>query len=217
MAALDPKREESLLQIVRIWISAQYLHQQGFVTVLCAADAFVVFDRWILIGRYRGWPLKRKAAHKAIRMCNRWVGIRMRKLQMVRVRKTLQYSVQSYTHFMMAKVSAEDVANEIGLAADELSKSCNNSIIPSLADCFSEWEVIFGSLLSEIELNGVDKENTTGVKKRIAALRKWKARNGCEATYKVLVDALLNRDERDQAENLCKILADHSMSNKNGK
>ena len=116
------------------------------------------------------------------------------------------------------KVSAEEVANEIGLAADELSKPCDNNIIPSLADCFSQWEVIFGSLLNEIDLGDEDKENTTGVKKRIAALRKWKARNGCEATYKVLVDALLKRGERYQAENLCRILVDHStMSDKNGK
>ena len=119
---------------------------------------------------------------------------------------------------MMAKVSAEDVAYEIGLPADELSKPCDSNIIPSLDDCFREWEVIFGSLLSEIDVDDVNKENTTGVKKRIAALRKWRDRKGREATYKVLVDALLNRGERYQAENLCsKILEHHSVSDKNGK
>ena len=121
-----------------------------------------------------------------------------------------------YTHFMMAKVTAEDVANGVDLAVDELSKPCDSNIIPSLADCFLEWEVIFGSLLSEIDVNYVKEDNTTGVNKRMAALRKWRDKNGREATYKVLVDALLNRGERDQAENLCKILAKHSMSNKNG-
>ena len=119
---------------------------------------------------------------------------------------------------MMAKVSAEDVANGVGLAADELSKPCDSNIIPSLADCFREWEVIFGSLLSEVDVDYVNEDYTTGVKKRIAALRKWRDKNGREATYKILVDALLNRGERYQAENLCrKILADHSTSDKNGK
>ena len=119
---------------------------------------------------------------------------------------------------VMAKVSAEDVACEIGLAADKLSKPCDSNIIPSLNDCFREWEIIFGSLLSEIDIDDVNKENTTGVMKRTAALRKWRDRNGCEATYKVLVNALLNRGERHQAENLChKILEHHSMSDKNGK
>ena len=116
----------------------------------------------------------------------------------------------------MAKVSAEDVVIELGLAADELSKHCDSSIIPSLADCFGQWRVIFGSLLNQLDIDDVDKENTREEEKRIAALRKWKARNGCKATYKILVDALLNRGERAEAENLCKILADH-MSNRNGK
>ena len=118
----------------------------------------------------------------------------------------------------MAQISAEKLASGMGLAADELSKPCDGSIIPSLADCFGQWKVIFGSLLSDLDLSDVDKENSIEEEKRIAALRKWKARNGCEATYKVLVDALLNRGERYQAENLCqKLLTDHSISDKNGK
>ena len=116
---------------------------------------------------------------------------------------------------MMALISAEDIANEIGLAADELSKPCDGRIIPSLADCFSQWRVIFGSLLRELDLSDVDRNKPTEEEKRLAALHKWKDRNGCEATYKVLVDALLNRGERYQAENLCKILAKY-LSNKNG-
>ena len=107
----------------------------------------------------------------------------------------------------MAQIST--VANKVGLAANELSKPCDDRIITSLADCFSQWRVIFGSLLSELDLDDVDKENRKEEEKRIAALRKWKTRNGCEATYKVLVDVLLNRGERSQAENLCKILAKH--------
>ena len=118
----------------------------------------------------------------------------------------------------MSKISAEDVANGVGLAADELSKPCDSNIIPSLADYFLEWEVIFGSLLSEIDINYVKEDNTTGVSKRMAALRKWRDKNGREATYKVLVDALLSSSERYQAENLCrKILAYHSTSDRNGK
>ena len=109
----------------------------------------------------------------------------------------------------MAQISAEEVANGVGLAADELSKPCDSTVIPSLADCFSEWRVIFASLLSELDFDDVDKENATEEEKRIAALRKWKARNGNEATYKVLVGVLLKKGERYQAESLCKILADH--------
>jgi hypothetical protein len=116
---------------------------------------------------------------------------------------------------MMAQISAEEVANGIGLAANELSKPCDGGIIPSLADCFSQWRVIFGSLLSDLDRSDVNKENTTEEEKRIAALRKWKARNGSKATYKILIDVLLSKGERSQAESLCKILADHLRHNKN--
>ena len=111
--------------------------------------------------------------------------------------------------YAMALISAEDVANEIGLAADELSKPCENNQLSFLAIFFREWRVIFSSLLSEIDLGDVDRENHTEQEKRIAALRKWKARKGDRATYEVLVDALLNNGEKDQAESLCKFLSDH--------
>jgi hypothetical protein len=101
--------------------------------------------------------------------------------------------------FIMAQISAEDDANEDGLVADELSKPCDNSF---LSDCFREWRVIFGALLSELDLSDVNRENPTEQEKRIAVLRKWRARNGSKATYKVLVDVLLNRGERSEAESL---------------
>jgi hypothetical protein len=118
---------------------------------------------------------------------------------------------------MALEISAEEVANEVGLAADELANPCDSGIISSLADYFCQWKVIFGSLLSELDLSDVNRDNLTEEEKRIAVLRKWKARKGCGATYKVLVDILLNRGERYQAESLCKVLADHLSRNKNGK
>ena len=117
---------------------------------------------------------------------------------------------------MTAQLSAEELATGLGLAADDLLKPCDSNIIPSLADCFSQWRVIFASLLSEIDFHDVEEDTPTQPEKRIAALRKWQARNGDKATYKILVDTLLMKGEKSQAENLCKIVADLS-SDENGK
>ena len=108
----------------------------------------------------------------------------------------------------MAHTSVERVAEKVGLPAEELSKPCDNQTIPLLADCFIEWRVIFASLLSEIDLGDVTRENPNSEReKRIAALRKWKNSNGGGATYKVLASVLLSNGNKDQAESLCKILA----------
>ena len=115
---------------------------------------------------------------------------------------------------MMAQISARDLATDLGLAADKLSKPCDSKIIPSLSDCFSQWRVVFASLLSEIDLGDINRENHTEEEKRIAALHKWKARKGDGATYEVVVNALLNIGEKGQAESLCKILSD-SLSDNN--
>ena len=120
----------------------------------------------------------------------------------------------------MARITAKGLANEIGLSADEFSKPCDDRIIHSLADCFSKWRVIFASLLSEIDLDDVHRENCKEDERRIAALRKWKSGNGHRATYEVLVKALLRSGEVDQAELLCKkVLTSLSVINaeKNGK
>ena len=115
---------------------------------------------------------------------------------------------------MMAQISAKDhLAIDL---TDELTKPCDDNIIPSLADCFSQWRVIFGSLLSEIDLDDVRRENDTEEERRLAALRKWKARNGNAATYEILVNALLSKGEKHKAESLCTILADQ-LSNRNSK
>ena len=76
--------------------------------------------------------------------------------------------------------------------------------------------MIFESLLSEIDLGDINRDKPTEEEKRIAALRKWKARKGYEATYEILVCVLLSKGERYQAESLCKILAGH-LSDNNGK
>ena len=117
---------------------------------------------------------------------------------------------------VMAQISAKDLATNFGLTADELLKPCDSKIIASLADCFSKWRVIFSSLLSEIDLGDVDRESSIEEEKRIAVLRKWKARNGDGATYEILVSALLKQGEKGQAESLCKLLA-NLLSNKNGR
>jgi hypothetical protein len=110
---------------------------------------------------------------------------------------------------MALRISAKDVAGSLGLSLDELSKPCDSNYFPSLATFVREWQLTFWNLLDENDRGDVDRENRTASEplKKVAALQKWKSRNGRGATYEVLVNALLINGELDQAESLCKFLA----------
>ena len=116
----------------------------------------------------------------------------------------------------MARLSAKDVAREVGLAVDELSKPCDSNHFPSLANFVREWQLVFWDLLDENDRDDIDRENPTALEplKKVAALQKWKSRKGRGATYEVLINALLRNREKDQAESLCQFLA--LLSDKRG-
>ena len=101
------------------------------------------------------------------------------------------------------------IAAKVGLGTEELSKPCEDCLFPLLANFVHPWRLVFSSLLNEVDLDDVDQENQSRSEqeKRAAALRKWKARKGREATYGILLTAILDGGKVDQAELLCRLLA----------
>ena len=101
--------------------------------------------------------------------------------------------------------AACSIAKKIGLGSEELNTPCEDFFLPLLANFVHPWREVFASLLMPVELDDIDSENNgrSEQEKRIAALRKWKARNGHGATYEILVMALLNIGKVDQAETIC--------------
>ena len=106
-------------------------------------------------------------------------------------------------------ISLQTIADKFNLKAKDLDKPCEDRLIPSLANFVHPWRVVTAALgLSEVDAGDVDSESNSGEERRIAALRKWKTRNGQQATYKLLVDALIRIQRVDTAEKLCHLLAD---------
>ena len=102
---------------------------------------------------------------------------------------------------------ALSIAAKVGLGAEELSKPCDDRLFPLLANFVHPWRLVFSSLLSDVDLDDVHRENVSEEEKRVAALRKWKARNAHKATCGILVKAVLVHGKVDQAELLCQLLA----------
>jgi hypothetical protein len=100
---------------------------------------------------------------------------------------------------------AYSIAKNVGLGSEELDRPCEDYLFPKLADIVHPWREVFASLLTQVDLDDIDSENNgrSEQTKRIAALRKWKAKYGHGATYEILVRALLNIGKVDQAETMC--------------
>lgn len=104
-------------------------------------------------------------------------------------------------------MSVEDFATTFGLGADELKKPYDDRLLPLLADYIHPWRLVFESLLNQVDLDDIKKENDTEEERRTSALRKWKERSGHKATYEALIKILLGRGRTNQAESICQLLA----------
>ena len=118
----------------------------------------------------------------------------------------------------LSRDQALSIAAKVGLGAEELSKPCEDCLFPLLANFVHPWRLVFSSLLNEVDLDDVEQEtpSRSEQEKRVAALRKWKARKGREATYGVLLGAILDSGKVDQAELLCQLLALQPSSDQGG-
>ena len=116
----------------------------------------------------------------------------------------------------LSRDRALSIAAKVGLSAEELSKPCDDRLFPLLANFVHPWRLVFSSLLSEVDLDDVHRENSSEEEKRLGALRKWKTRNAHKATYGSLVNAALDHGRVDQAEMLCQLLALQPQSSEQG-
>ena len=110
-----------------------------------------------------------------------------------------------------ATASPKTIALCIGLDLKELDKSCDEALLPSLANFVHPWREVFAYLLAPIDLDDIDSENAgrSEQTKRLASLRKWKVKCGTGATYSVLITSILKNGDVQNAENLCQKLLEN--------
>ena len=101
--------------------------------------------------------------------------------------------------------SPKTIAFRLGLDVKELDKSCDEFLLPFLANFVHPWREVFAYLLAPIDLDDIDSENAgrSEQTKRLAGLRKWKVKCGAKATYGVLIASLLKNGDVQNAENIC--------------
>ena len=102
--------------------------------------------------------------------------------------------------------TVDELAARAGVV--DINRECGKDEILSLASFCDPWQLVGRHLgLSEPQISAIDGDNRSTDLKRLGALQKWKEMFVFNATYRVLVGALIDCGKAQQAMDVCKYLA----------
>ena len=95
-----------------------------------------------------------------------------------------------------------------GVSMDILEQECSAEMLPNLAKFCVDWKLVGSHLkLTAAEIAAVYGDNHTVDEKRIGMLMKWRERFSFKATYRLLVQALLDCGRTSDAIDVCKAVS----------
>ena len=107
-------------------------------------------------------------------------------------------------------ITLQNVAAEVGVSMKILEQECNDQILLKLANFCVEWKLVGRHLkLTHAEITEVDGDNCREKLKRVGMLEKWKQKFAFNATYRVLVEALLALNNTSDALKCCIEIKSH--------
>ena len=91
--------------------------------------------------------------------------------------------------------------------AEKLDQPCSDEHLSKLSLSITDWQSIAPFLgLTEVEESEIVDDSSRARMKRIKMLRKWRNKKGEKATYRNLAEVLLELEETDLVEKLCKLI-----------
>jgi hypothetical protein len=99
----------------------------------------------------------------------------------------------------------KDVLSQYNLKIEHLHEKCPRNVRLEIAKELIDWKMVGYYLkLSEQDLTAVECDNHTEAQRRVAMLETWHKRNGSDATYLRLANALHQHGRKDVVELLCR-------------
>ncbi len=116
--------------------------------------------------------------------------------------------------FLMLQIMDPPTVNEIlahcGVTDAQLENPCSNDDITAIARFLISWRTLAPHLgLDESEEEEIEEDGREEAEKKLKALRKWKSKFAHKATYKVLVEALVNINMAEHARHICQLVEAH--------
>ena len=107
----------------------------------------------------------------------------------------------------LSRVTLDELLEEEGVFSTQLDKTCTREHLRGIAMFLESWRTVASHLgLSNAEVEEVQRDGTEEKERKRKILEVWKARFGFKATYKVLIEALLEIGRADQAQEVCHLL-----------
>ena len=126
----------------------------------------------------------------------------------------MEESVAAYVDIdhACATPSLNDILSHHGLQVEHLQTSCPRNVRLEIAKELKDWKMVgFYLCLSQQDLMAVEHENRTEAQRRVAMLETWHEREGKDATYSRLANALHRHGRKDAVEQLCQIVKKANM------
>ena len=106
----------------------------------------------------------------------------------------------------MAGITLDECIQRFDLAAKDLDAECSDEHILNVSR-FLDWRGVAPHLnLTDSEVDAVGSDGKDEQDKRRKTLQKWKSKFSFKATYKDLIQALLDSGRADHAKEVCKLL-----------
>ena len=107
----------------------------------------------------------------------------------------------------MAAIIVEELLKETEIHPEKLNASISDDHLRAIAIFLTAWRKVATYLgLSENDLGDIEQEGKDEQDKRLKALQIWKGKFGFKATYKKLVEVLLQLAKADIAEKVLLLL-----------
>ena len=105
-------------------------------------------------------------------------------------------------------LTVEQIAQRAGLTPDYLDRQISDQHVLRFAEYCTDFELVGPYLgLKKHEVSDIDEDKRKTALKRRALLEIWKERQSFEATYRKLIEALMNCGKNNSAYEICCILA----------
>ena len=106
----------------------------------------------------------------------------------------------------MAGITLDDCIEQFGLDDEVLGTECSEEHILAVSS-FLDWKGVSPHLeLTDSEVEAVDSDGKDEADKRHKTLKKWKSKFAFKATYRNLIQALLDSGRANHAAEVCKLL-----------